>query len=141
MDRTTRAFTTRKDDPVDIVSDKADGALTRRLCAAAAKDRAAAWVVSVTDVDGLAHEVPVDDMSGYESGCVAVCGAVVFPAALVTLPGRRCAPCAVGPIVDPVPERSRGRGFTRAMRRRAAAWLRLTCGAGAYGPCAPVGAR
>lgn len=133
---------TRKDDPVDIVSDGVDRALARRLCAAAGRggDRAAAWVVSVTGVDGLAHEVLVDDMSGCGSGCVAVCGEVVFPAALVAPPGRRCAPCAVGPVVDLVPERSRGRGFTRAMRRRAAAWLRLSCGpTSAYGPFAPMG--
>ena len=144
MDRATRGFTTRKDDPVNIVSDVADRTLARRLRAAAtsAGDGAAEWVVSVTGMDGQAHEVLVDDMSGGSSGCVAVCGAVVVPAALVAPPGRRCAPCAMGPIADPPPERARTRGFTRAMRQRASAWLRLTCGAtSSYGPFVPTGAR
>jgi hypothetical protein len=111
-----------------------------RATATSAGDLAAEWVVSVTSINGLAHDVLVDDMAGGSPGWVAVCGAVVVPAALVVPPGRRCAPCSMGSIVDPPPDRAHPRGFTRAIRRRAAAWLRLTCGApSSYAPAGVPG--
>lgn len=129
---------------MDIVSDAVDRALARRLHTAVARGggRGAMWVVSVTGMDGLAHEVLVDGMAVGEPGCVAVCGAAVVPAALVAPPGRRCGACTACPVVDPTPDRTRTRGFTRAMRRRAAAWLHLSCGAtSGFGSFAGAGTR
>lgn len=68
----------------------------------ASDDRMPVWLVPVTGVDGMTHEVLADDLrSAAECGQVAaLCGARVLPAALIAEPGRPCVGCAACPPAD-----------------------------------------
>jgi hypothetical protein len=65
-------------------------------------DRLPVWLVPVTGVDGMTHEVRADDLpSAAECGHVAAfCGARVVPAALIVEPGRPCVGCAAWPPAE-----------------------------------------
>ena len=88
-----------------ILSDKARGWHTPLWQVRAAAERGSSdgrmpvWLVPVTGVDGMTHEVLADDLrAAAECGHVAaLCGARVVPAALVVEPGQPCVGCAACP--------------------------------------------
>ena len=86
------------------------------------EDRVSVWLVSVTGVDGVTHEVLADELRvSHECWDVlALCGARVVPAALVVEPGRRCGGCAACPVDGPGAATPRRRRFGRlgSPRRR-----------------------
>lgn len=105
-------------------------------------DRVSVWLVSVTGVDGVTHEVRADDLEvGRECGDVlALCGARVLPAALVVEPGRRCGGCAACPVEAPAGRARRRPRFGRAGWSRRRLNLRRWCAvAGGVGPQGVMG--
>ncbi len=100
-------------------------------------DRMPVWLVPVTGVDGMTHEVLEEDLrSAAECGhVVALCGALVVPAALIVEPGRPCVGCAACPAGGAAGGASRPRFRRPSWLRR----LNLRRGCAATGGLVPLG--
>lgn len=98
--------------------------------------RMSVWLVPVTGVDGVTHEVVADDLRvAPECGIVpALCGARVVPAALIVEPGRRCAACSACPVDEPVAGASRRRRFGRSSWSRQLNFRRRCAASAGFGP-------